>query len=121
MAGFGALFLEKAGVFDCNAGLAGEDTHQFEMAFVVCALVVGEDAQSADGVIVSDKRNATEGPGSAERLDAELADFGDEVVANKNGLASAENIFGEMVAGRAGALGKTNALDEFEVEVNLVA
>ena len=60
MARLGALFLEEAGVFNGDAGFAGEHAKKLEVAFVEGAIFIGEDAQRANGVIVGDQRNTTE-------------------------------------------------------------
>jgi len=66
MARLGALFLEEAGVFNGDAGFAGEHAKKLKMAFVEGAILIGEDAQRANGVIVGDQRNSAEGARGAQ-------------------------------------------------------
>ena len=73
MASLGAFFLEEAGIFDGDTGFAGEYAKKFKMTFVVHAFRIGEDAERADGVIVSDEGHTAERAGGADRIDAELS------------------------------------------------
>src|SRR5208337_16357 len=121
MARLGALSLEEAGVFNGDAGFAGEHAKKLKVAFVEGAILIGEDAQRADGVIVGNQRNSAEGAQGTQSIDAEFADFGEIVFANENGLAGAQDVLGEVIAGGARALRHTHAINHFQFKLDGVA
>jgi len=121
MARLGAFFLEEAGVLNGDTGFAGEDAKKLKVAFVKSAVLIGEDAESADSVIVGDERDATERASGAQRIDAEFADFRDKALADENGLAGTQDVLGEVIAGGARALGHAHAFDHFQLKLNGIA
>jgi hypothetical protein len=120
VARFGPLFVKEAGVFDGDAGFAGEHAEQFEVALVKSALVVGENGHGADGVVVSHKGNAAETASLADGFDAELFDFIDIIFANQNRLPRSNDVFGEMVSGGARAPRHAIAGDDFQFKAKFV-
>src|SRR5215470_4901422 len=121
VARFGSFFLEKAGVFNGDTSFASEYAQNFEMTFVVGAFFVGEEAQRADRVIVSDEGDTAERASGANRLDAQFADFVDEILANQNRLARPQYVFGQVIARRPRSLCLAYALDGVEFEMNQIA
>src|SRR5690348_12548701 len=120
VARFGALFVEETSVFDGDAGFAGEHAEQLEMALIKSALVVGENGHGADGVVISHKGNAAKTASLANGFDAELSDFIDIIFANQNRLARSNDVFGEMVSGRANTAGHAIAADDFQLKAKFV-
>src|SRR5271157_2555185 len=121
MARLGALFLEEAGVFNGDAGFAGEHAKKLQVAFVKGAILIGEDAQRANGVIIGNQRNSAEGARSAQSIDAEFADFGEIVFANENGLPGAQDVLGEVIAGGARAFRHAHAINHFQLKLDSIA
>ena len=79
---------------------------QFEMAFVKRAILIGENGHGADGAIVGHQRNAAETSAEREWVRRRVCRASSSIiVANQHRLTRANDVFGEVIAGRAGALG----------------
>ncbi len=120
VARLGALFLEESRVFDGDTGFAGQHAQQFQVAFVKGALVIGENRHGPDGAVVGHQRNAAETPARANGIDAKFLGFFHVIVANQDRLPRADDVFGYVVAGRAGALRHARAIDHFQIKGHLV-
>src|SRR5258708_305192 len=121
MAGLGALILEEARIFNGDAGFAGENAEEFEMPFVVGPIVVGVDAERSNGLVIGDERDSAEGAGSENGFNAQLAGFNREIFTNEDRLASADNVFGEVIPGGTRVHGLALTANHFEIEIDGVA
>src|ERR1700676_147742 len=118
MTGLGAFFLKEASVFDGDAGFAGQNAKEFQMALIKNTFLVRVNAEDSDGLVVGDERNAAEGAAGANGFDTEFAGLAHVIIANEHGLTSAQNIFGDVIAGGARALRLAHPVNHFEFELN---
>src|SRR5262249_36930602 len=121
VARLGALFVEEPGVLDGDTGFAGENTEQFEMAFVEGFFLVGKDAQGGDRAVVGNQGDAAERARGANRFNAELADLSWVIFADENGLTGAQDVFRDVIAGGTGTLGHAYAANHFQLKFHDVA
>src|SRR5579872_1287876 len=120
MTRFGALLVEEPRVFDGNACLAGEHTHEFKMPLVKRALVFGKHGHRADGVVIRDKRHPAEAAVLQDRLDAKFFDFGDVVIANKHRLTRTDDVLRDIVACGTAARRSEDAVCHFYIKPHFV-
>src|SRR5579859_5741427 len=121
MTRLGALFVEKAGVFDGDTRFAGEHAHQLKMPLIKRALVIGKDCHGADGVVIRYERDAAVATAIAERIHAEFFSFGDIVIADEYRLPGTNDVFGDVIAGGPAARRLGSAADDFQIELHLIA
>src|SRR5580704_2703214 len=121
MAGLGAFLMEQARILNGDTGLAGQHAHEFEVALVKCALMVGKDGHGADGVVVSDQRHAAEAAMLQNGFDTELFDFGGVVFANKHGLTRTDDVLRDVIARRAATRRSEDAVGHLDIEAHFVA
>src|SRR5258708_34991914 len=91
------------------------------MAFIVGALVAGVDAGRSNGLVMGAERHSTEGAGSETGFNAQLAGFNSEIFADEDRLASADDVFGEVIPGGTRVHGLALTANHFEIEIDSVA
>src|SRR5260370_41746420 len=91
------------------------------MPFVVGPMGVGVDAERSNGLVIGDERAPAEGAGSENGFNAQLAGFNREVFTNEDRLASADNVFGEVIPGGTRVHRLAITADHFQIEIVGVA
>src|SRR5690348_2562794 len=121
MTRLGALFVEKARVFDGDTRFAGEHAHQLQMPLIKRALVIGKNGHGADGVVIRYERHAAVATAVAERIHAEFFGFHDIVIADEHRLPCTDDVFSNVVAGGPAAWRLGCAADDLQIELHLIA
>src|ERR1700751_291407 len=91
------------------------------MPFVEGFVLVGEDSHGADSAIVGNQWNAAKTSLHADRIGVQFANLIEEILANQNRLAGADDVFRQKVTGRSASARRTDTVDNFQFELHFVA